>query len=162
MHSSTARSLVEGHTSHFTWQPDGGTVLMPDSSTGDTSACVGPRTACSFVIPRSLADSTDTVSNTPGERPPSANFQFGWWYAGAGQKFTGSGDMVLEPFSREGGPLFARVLPVRSRQFRQRMRHVPLLDPHSDGGHCLLADAKNRPGVLASCLALLRRFVCPA
>src|SRR5437870_10645760 len=36
-------------------------------------------------------------SNTllAGERPPSADFQFGWWYAGAGQKFTGSADMIL-------------------------------------------------------------------
>ena len=30
-----------------------------------------------------------------GERPPSADFQFGWWYAGAGQRFTGSADMIL-------------------------------------------------------------------
>jgi prepilin-type N-terminal cleavage/methylation domain-containing protein/prepilin-type processing-associated H-X9-DG protein len=40
---------------------------------------------------------TDGTSNTllAGERPPSADFQYGWWYAGIGQRFTGSGDMVL-------------------------------------------------------------------
>jgi len=44
-----------------------------------------------------LTDITDGASQTllAGERPPSADFQFGWWYAGAGQLFTGSGDMVL-------------------------------------------------------------------
>lgn len=42
-------------------------------------------------------DIADGTSNTlfAGERPPSADFQFGWWYAGAGQRGTGSGDMVL-------------------------------------------------------------------
>jgi prepilin-type N-terminal cleavage/methylation domain-containing protein/prepilin-type processing-associated H-X9-DG protein len=44
-----------------------------------------------------IADVTDGTSNTllAGERPPSTDFQFGWWYAGAGQRFTGSADMVL-------------------------------------------------------------------
>jgi prepilin-type N-terminal cleavage/methylation domain-containing protein/prepilin-type processing-associated H-X9-DG protein len=40
---------------------------------------------------------TDGTSSTLllGERPPSADFQFGWWYAGIGQRETGSGDMIL-------------------------------------------------------------------
>ena len=40
---------------------------------------------------------SDGTSKTllAGERPPSTDFQFGWWYAGAGQQFTGSADMVL-------------------------------------------------------------------
>jgi prepilin-type N-terminal cleavage/methylation domain-containing protein len=44
-----------------------------------------------------LTDITDGTSQTllAGERPPSADFQFGWWYAGAGQLFTGSCDMIL-------------------------------------------------------------------
>lgn len=44
-----------------------------------------------------MADITDGMSQTllAGERPPSANLQFGWWYAGVGQKFTGSCDVVL-------------------------------------------------------------------
>lgn len=44
-----------------------------------------------------FGDITDGLSNTLllGERPPSADFQFGWWYAGAGQSLTGSGDLVL-------------------------------------------------------------------
>src|SRR5262245_54001713 len=45
----------------------------------------------------SFSDITDGLSNTLllGERPPSADFQFGWWYAGTGQRLTGSGDMIL-------------------------------------------------------------------
>jgi prepilin-type N-terminal cleavage/methylation domain-containing protein/prepilin-type processing-associated H-X9-DG protein len=44
-----------------------------------------------------MADVADGTSNTllAGERPASADLQFGWWYAGAGQRFTGSADMVL-------------------------------------------------------------------
>jgi prepilin-type N-terminal cleavage/methylation domain-containing protein len=44
-----------------------------------------------------MADVTDGLSNTllVGERPPSPDFQFGWWYAGVGQRHTGSCDMVL-------------------------------------------------------------------
>jgi prepilin-type N-terminal cleavage/methylation domain-containing protein/prepilin-type processing-associated H-X9-DG protein len=40
---------------------------------------------------------TDGQSNTLmlGERPPSADMQYGWWYSGAGQQLTGSGDIVL-------------------------------------------------------------------
>jgi len=44
-----------------------------------------------------FADITDGLSGTLmlGERPPSADFQFGWWYAGTGQLLTGSADLVL-------------------------------------------------------------------
>lgn len=44
-----------------------------------------------------FADITDGLSNTllAGERPISTDFQYGWWYAGIGQRFTGSADMIL-------------------------------------------------------------------
>ena len=44
-----------------------------------------------------ITDITDGTSQTllVGERPPSTDFQFGWWYAGVGQLFTGSADMIL-------------------------------------------------------------------
>jgi prepilin-type N-terminal cleavage/methylation domain-containing protein/prepilin-type processing-associated H-X9-DG protein len=36
-----------------------------------------------------------------GERPPSTDLFFGWWYAGAGQGHTGSGDMILGALERK-------------------------------------------------------------
>lgn len=43
------------------------------------------------------SDVTDGLSNTLfiGERPPSSDFWFGWWYAGYGQAGSGSPDMLL-------------------------------------------------------------------
>lgn len=44
-----------------------------------------------------FADVQDGLSNTVvvGERPPSANEVYGWWYAGWGQNQDGSGEMIL-------------------------------------------------------------------
>jgi prepilin-type processing-associated H-X9-DG protein len=43
-----------------------------------------------------LGDVTDGASNTlmVGERPPSADLIFGWWYAGAGYDSLGTGDVI--------------------------------------------------------------------
>jgi len=56
------------------------------------------RTGVLFADSRmSLIGITDGTSNTLllGERPPSANLQYGWWYAGVGQQGTGSADLIL-------------------------------------------------------------------
>jgi prepilin-type processing-associated H-X9-DG protein/prepilin-type N-terminal cleavage/methylation domain-containing protein len=44
-----------------------------------------------------LADIADGTSNTlmVGERPPSSDMFFGWWFAGSGIDGSGSGDVVL-------------------------------------------------------------------
>jgi prepilin-type N-terminal cleavage/methylation domain-containing protein/prepilin-type processing-associated H-X9-DG protein len=44
-----------------------------------------------------LLDIQDGASNTlmVGERPPSADLIYGWWYAGAGYDAMGTGDVVL-------------------------------------------------------------------
>jgi prepilin-type processing-associated H-X9-DG protein len=51
---------------------------------------------------------TDGTSSTllAGERPPSADLRFGWWYFGIGQGWTGSLDAVLGVRERNilGGP----------------------------------------------------------
>jgi prepilin-type N-terminal cleavage/methylation domain-containing protein/prepilin-type processing-associated H-X9-DG protein len=44
-----------------------------------------------------MGDITDGTSNTAlaGERPPSADLYYGWWFAGAGFDGSGEGDIVL-------------------------------------------------------------------
>ncbi len=44
-----------------------------------------------------LTDATDGTSSTLliGERPPSANLDLGWWYAGWGQRQNGDAEFVL-------------------------------------------------------------------
>jgi prepilin-type N-terminal cleavage/methylation domain-containing protein len=44
-----------------------------------------------------IADITDGTSNTlmVGERPPSADLYYGWWFAGAGWDGSGTGDVVM-------------------------------------------------------------------
>jgi prepilin-type N-terminal cleavage/methylation domain-containing protein/prepilin-type processing-associated H-X9-DG protein len=50
-------------------------------------------------------DITDGLSNTllVGERPPSTDLIFGWWFDGAGQNDTGSCDVVLGTQERQAG-----------------------------------------------------------
>jgi prepilin-type processing-associated H-X9-DG protein len=44
-----------------------------------------------------MTDITDGTSNTAmaGERPPSSDLYYGWWFAGAGYDGTGTGDVVM-------------------------------------------------------------------
>lgn len=53
---------------------------------------------------------TDGLSNTvaAGERPPSCDLRYGWWYAGVGYDFRGTADLVLGAVeSNRFGRLFA-------------------------------------------------------
>jgi prepilin-type N-terminal cleavage/methylation domain-containing protein/prepilin-type processing-associated H-X9-DG protein len=94
-----------------------------------------------------LMDITDGASNTllAGERPPSKDFQFGWWYAGAGQRFTGSADMILGvaernilPYSRANCPNGPYQFAPGSFSNQCDMFHF--WSPHTGGAHFLFAD----------------------
>lgn len=54
-------------------------------------------------------DVTDGLSNTLmiGERPPSSDFWYGWWYAGFGQDASGSPDMLLGTREINNGARYA-------------------------------------------------------
>jgi prepilin-type N-terminal cleavage/methylation domain-containing protein/prepilin-type processing-associated H-X9-DG protein len=58
----------------------------------------GPQNGIFIVhFPVRFADITDGLSNTlmVGERPPSADLEHGWWFAGSGWDGSGDGDVLL-------------------------------------------------------------------
>jgi prepilin-type N-terminal cleavage/methylation domain-containing protein/prepilin-type processing-associated H-X9-DG protein len=100
-----------------------------------------------------LTDITDGTSNTLllGERPPSADFQFGWWYAGTGQRATGSADIVLgvrepnlQPVTSGSacGPGNYPFMPAKGLSDPCGMFHF--WSPHPGGANFVLADGSVR------------------
>jgi prepilin-type processing-associated H-X9-DG protein len=98
-----------------------------------------------------MSDITDGTSNTlmAGERPPSADLFYGWWYAGQGQAVTGSCDEFLGV--REiniAGPSFFGCMngPYRYDigQAKNQCDQFHFWSLHMEGAHFLFADGSNR------------------
>ncbi|MCI0378669.1 MAG: DUF1559 domain-containing protein [Gemmataceae bacterium] len=98
-----------------------------------------------------MTDIQDGASNTMmvGERPPSADFWYGWWYAGFGQLGTGSADMLLGAREKNlRGPFVQGCPPGPYRfqpgQVKEQCDLFHFWSPHDGGAWFLAADGSAR------------------
>lgn len=94
-----------------------------------------------------LTDVLDGTSNTAavGERPPSKDFWYGWWYAGYGQASSGSPDMLLGVRERNVRARHARECPSGpyhfiAGRFSEQCDLFHFWSMHPGGAHFLFAD----------------------
>lgn len=95
-----------------------------------------------------ITDVRDGLSNTiaVGERPPSHNFRFGWWYAGNGQNGTGSADMVLgvRELAARGIQCPRGPYHFTPGRFDEPCAFLHFWSPHNGGANFLVADGSAR------------------
>lgn len=90
---------------------------------------------------------TDGLSHTIliGERPPSQDLRYGWWYCGFGQADSGSADMILGTRESRFGPTSASTCPVGPRNFQKTSFEDPcspfqFWSLHSGGANFCFSD----------------------
>ncbi len=98
-----------------------------------------------------IADVRDGTSTTlaAGERPPSTDLWYGWWYVGYGQRGTGSGDMLLGAEEVNEAMRYASSCPRGPYRFgpgktTEQCDVMHFWSLHSGGGHFLFADGSVR------------------
>jgi prepilin-type N-terminal cleavage/methylation domain-containing protein/prepilin-type processing-associated H-X9-DG protein len=97
-----------------------------------------------------IADIKDGTSNTlmVGERPPSQDLIFGWWFAGAGYDNSGTGDVVLgvrdTAYARQHGCPPARYAAFQPGKVNDNCDQVHFWSLHTGGANFVLADGAVR------------------
>jgi prepilin-type processing-associated H-X9-DG protein len=93
-------------------------------------------------------DIADGSSNTliVGERPPSADGIYGWWYYGQGQQSTGSCDMILGVREVNVSGIGCPEGPYEfgSGHFKNNCDMFHFWSPHIGGAHFLFVDGSTR------------------